>query len=73
RGTYFGASGLGAIGVSLSPLVGGIVLQFAGGPTLFFSTALVLLVAAWLYLRSDQELLNRQAQTTVGSSVVTEP
>ncbi len=60
RGTYFGASGLGAIGVSLSPFVGGIVLQFAGGPALFMSTAGVLLVSAWLYYRSDQALLKRQ-------------
>jgi len=55
RGTYFGASGLAALGVSLSPFIGGIVLQFAGGTTLFISTAVVLMVAGTLYYRSDKE------------------
>ncbi len=67
RGTYFGAAGLAALGVSLSPLIGGIVLQYAGGSTLFYSTSVVLVVSAMLYWRSDRE---RQYQQRVqdGSS-----
>jgi MFS family permease len=67
RGTYFGASGLGAIGVSLSPFIGGIVLQYAGGAVLFFSTSVVLGVAAWLYYRSDRELAERTANSSASN------
>jgi MFS family permease len=65
RGTYFGASGLVALGVSLSPFIGGIVLQYAGGPALFFSVVGVLGLAAWLYWRSDREQTEQDSQKKV--------
>lgn len=55
RGSYFGAGSLSAIGVSLSPLIGGIVLQFFGGTTLFVSTALVCALAGVFYHYSDKQ------------------
>jgi MFS family permease len=54
RGAYFGASGLAAFGVALSPLLGGFVLQYAGGPTLFWGTVGVLGVAGMFYRLSAQ-------------------
>jgi MFS family permease len=61
RGTYFGAGNLTAIGVSLSPLIGGFLLQYFGGSVLFFSTVGVLVLAGWLYHRSHMEFKARRA------------
>lgn len=55
RGTYFGASGIAAFGVSMSPFIGGLVLQFFGGPALFFSVVAVLVFCVWLYRESDRQ------------------
>ena len=39
RGSYFGAASLYAIGYSLSPLIGGLILDALGGPALFAISA----------------------------------
>ncbi|UTM59187.1 MFS transporter [Photobacterium sp. CCB-ST2H9] len=56
RGAYFGAGNLTSIGVSLSPLAGGIILSWYGGPALFLSTAFVLVIAGYLYICSSRYL-----------------
>ncbi|KDM90243.1 hypothetical protein EA58_18185 [Photobacterium galatheae] len=55
RGAYFGAGNLTSIGVSLSPLAGGIILSWYGGPALFLSTAFVLMIAGYLYSCSSRQ------------------
>lgn len=37
RGSYFGASSFYSLGWSLAPLVGGVILEWWGGPTLYWS------------------------------------
>ncbi|MBU2864527.1 MFS transporter [Reinekea forsetii] len=64
RGSYFGAGSLAAIGVSLSPLIGGIILQFFGGTALFVSTAFVCVIAGIFYHLSDKQ---RRLQSPVVS------
>ncbi|NAX45725.1 MFS transporter [Photobacterium halotolerans] len=61
RGAYFGAGNLASIGVSLSPLAGGILLSLYGGPALFLSTACVLVVAGYLY-RSSARLQQQNSE-----------
>ena len=41
KGSYFGASALGQLGFSIGPLMGGLMLQWAGGPPTFLTAALL--------------------------------
>ncbi len=71
RGSYFGAAGLYAVGTALSPVVGGLMLDYFSGAALYLlSTALCLLVY-WCYrysvlckrpdfVKHQQELLDRE-------------
>lgn len=49
RGSYFGAASLYAIGFSLSPLIGGLVLDWLGGPALYFGSFLLCIGVVFCY------------------------
>ncbi|WP_444904180.1 MDR family MFS transporter [Microbulbifer sp. CnH-101-E] len=49
RGTYFGASSFYALGWALAPLAGGVVLEWWGGPTLYWMLLALCCVVFALY------------------------
>lgn len=49
RGAYFGAASFYEFGFALAPLGGGIILDWLGGPWLFFITAALTLIVIYLY------------------------
>ncbi|WP_444921467.1 MDR family MFS transporter [Microbulbifer sp. CnH-101-G] len=49
RGTYFGASSFYALGWALAPLAGGVVLEWWGGPTLYWMLLMLCGVVFALY------------------------
>lgn len=49
RGSYFGAASLYAIGFSMSPLIGGLVLDWLGGPALYFGSFLLCILVVCCY------------------------
>ncbi|AQQ69406.1 MFS transporter [Microbulbifer agarilyticus] len=49
RGSYFGATSLYAFGWSSAPLVGGLMIQFFGGPALYLVTFALCLLVMWMY------------------------
>ncbi|MCO1335576.1 hypothetical protein MO867_14650 [Microbulbifer sp. OS29] len=57
RGTYFGASSFYAIGWSMAPLIGGLVIQWWSGPILYGS--LVALCGVVFVLYRFTEYLSR--------------
>ena len=54
RGSYFGAASLYAIGYSLSPVVGGLILDLWGGPTLFAISFSLCLAVFFSYQHSGK-------------------
>jgi MFS family permease len=52
KGSYFGAASLSGLGFSAGPLVGGILLEWAGGPATFAIMAALTGACAWTYLES---------------------
>ena len=54
KGSYFGASSLGGFGFVLGPVVGGALLEHAGGAGLWSGMALLALGAAVLYRGAEQ-------------------
>jgi MFS family permease len=54
KGSYFGAAGLCSLGFSFAPLLGGIVLDVWGGPTLFLIASGLSVVTIFLYQTSDK-------------------
>ncbi|WP_440055536.1 MFS transporter [Pseudoalteromonas sp. T1lg65] len=49
KASYFGAAGLCSLGYALAPILGGLILDFATGMTLFITMALFALSAVVLY------------------------
>jgi MFS family permease len=79
RGSYFGAASLYAIGYSLSPVLGGVILDLWGGPALFtlsFSLCLVVFISYQHsgklqrpdFIQLEQEWQNQAKQGTVAGS-----
>ena len=54
RGSYFGAASLYAVGFSLSPLIGGLVLDWLGGPALYFGSFLLCIGVVFCYRLSGR-------------------
>ncbi|WP_315857481.1 MDR family MFS transporter [Microbulbifer agarilyticus] len=54
RGSYFGATSLYAFGWSSAPLVGGLVIQFFGGPVLYWVTFALCLLVMWMYWHAGE-------------------
>jgi MFS family permease len=54
KGTYFGAAALGSLGFAAGPLIGGILLQYAGGPATFLLTAAITAAAGLSYWASGR-------------------
>lgn len=54
RGSYFGAASLYAVGYSLSPVVGGLILDLWGGPTLFAISFSLCLAVFFSYQHSGK-------------------
>lgn len=52
RGSYFGAAGLYALGTALSPVVGGLMLDYFGGAALYLFSAVLCLLVYWCYRQS---------------------
>lgn len=51
RGIYYGAVNLGTMGMFLGPIIGGIILRFAGSHSLYLVVALILSMALPVYYR----------------------
>lgn len=71
RGSYFGAAGLYAVGTALSPVVGGLMLDYFSGAALYLLSAALCLLVYWCYhysvlckrpdfVKHQQELLERE-------------
>jgi MFS family permease len=54
KGSYFGAINLSNLGFAAGPLLGGIMLQYLGGPITFVLTALVTLLGGASYRQSSR-------------------
>lgn len=54
RGSYFGAAGLSGLGFGLGPFVGGLLLQYAGGPAAFWVTAASILACSACYWQASR-------------------
>ena len=54
KGSYFGAIALGNLGFAAGPLLGGLMLQYLGGPVTFVLTALVTLLGGASYWQSSR-------------------
>ena len=54
KGSYFGAFSLGVIGFALAPLVGGSLLYWYGGITLWMVMTALALVVAGLFLLTNR-------------------
>jgi len=54
RGAYFGAASFYSIGFALAPLVGGLILDWLGGPWLFMMGAFLTFVVIYLYSILDR-------------------
>ena len=54
KGSYFGAAGLSGLGFSVGPLVGGVLLQYSGGPVTFLITTMMVCAAALCYRWSSR-------------------
>lgn len=53
KASYFGAASLCSLGFALAPLIGGLVLDVAGGKVLFLAASLVALVSLVFYARAQ--------------------
>ena len=49
KGSYFGAAALAGFGFALGPIVGGAMLEFAGGTGLWWAMAVLMILVAFLY------------------------
>ena len=49
KGSYFGAAALAGFGFALGPIVGGAMLEFAGGTGLWWAMAVLMVLVAFLY------------------------
>ena len=54
KGSYFGAAGLSGLGFSAGPFVGGVLLQYSGGPLTFVITTMMVCAAALCYRWSSR-------------------
>jgi predicted MFS family arabinose efflux permease len=54
KGSYFGAITLGNLGFAAGRLLGGIMLQYLGGPVTFVLTALITLLGGASYWQSSR-------------------
>ena len=54
KGSYFGAINLSNLGFAVGPLLGGLMLQYLGGPITFLLTALVTLLGGASYWQSSR-------------------
>lgn len=54
RGSYFGALSLAGLGFAAGPFVGGVLLQYLGGPWTFVITAAVTVLGGICYWRSHR-------------------
>ena len=54
KGSYFGAITLAGLGFAAGPLLGGIMLQYLGGPVTFVLTALITLLGGASYWQSSR-------------------
>jgi MFS family permease len=61
RGTYFGAFQLRILGMALGPVVGGALLEHAGGSAMFGVMAAAVLAGALIYVYATQATGNRAA------------
>jgi len=68
RGTYFGAYSLRQIGFLLGPWLGGLLLETAGGKTLFTAIAILVALGIPLYAWSHT-LLQKSKSRDVGAEV----
>ena len=79
RGSYFGAASLYAIGYSLSPVLGGVILDLWGGPALFaisFSLCLAVFISYRYsgklkrpdFIQLEQEWQEQAKQGTIAGS-----
>ncbi|QQE79947.1 MFS transporter [Alicyclobacillus sp. SO9] len=71
RGTYFGASALGALSFFIGPWLGGVILEHAGGMVLFLTAAAVSLLAVPLYRVADRMRLKREPSGNASQGDVT--
>jgi MFS family permease len=54
RGSYFGALTLSNLGFAAGPLIGGVMLQAAGGPMTFAFTVLIIILGGLSYWQSSR-------------------
>jgi MFS family permease len=54
KGSYYGAAGLSAMGFGVGPLVGGVLLEHAGGPVTFSVTAVTAAACGACYRMADR-------------------
>jgi MFS family permease len=67
RGSYFGALSLAGLGFAAGPFVGGVVLQYLGGPWTFLTTAVVTVFGGVCYWRSDRMIAPALLSVSVNS------
>ncbi len=63
RGSYFGATSFYTLGWSSAPLVGGIVIEWLGGPTLYLTTFCLCGLVLYLYFLSNRFLIGDEKYT----------
>ena len=54
RGSYFGAAGLSGLGFGAGPFVGGLLLEYAGGPATFWVTACAVIAGSACYWQASR-------------------
>jgi predicted MFS family arabinose efflux permease len=62
RGTYFGASVLRQLGLSLGPAAGGLILNTLGGKGLFLTASVVAAAGILVHLQGEKLGVHRQTQ-----------
>jgi predicted MFS family arabinose efflux permease len=55
KGSYFGAASLNGLGFAFGPLLGGFLLEYAGGPATFLLTAASMTLCGACYWRASRE------------------
>jgi MFS family permease len=64
KGSYFGATTLSGLGLAVGPSLGGVMLQYLGGPSAFLLTATITAIGGLCYWQSS-----RRAEPDPGSNL----